>query len=105
MDAFPDFAATVRYALTHRPAAEDRVDIVLDLFRGAVPALTRTIARVEPAQVAPVMVKCRRYLDLRGAHAVAPVSMPSSLPSRRRDEIPDPRTATPVAAFDWMFAG
>ncbi|RYB07674.1 hypothetical protein [Lichenibacterium ramalinae] len=103
MDAFPDFTNTVRYALTHRAAAEGRVDIVLDLFRGAVPALTRTIARVEPTQVAPVMLKCRRYLDLRGAHAVAPVSVPSPGAVRRREEAP--RAAAPMAAFDWMFAG
>ena len=101
MDAFPDFANSVRYALTHRPAAEGRVDIVLDLFRGSVPAHTRTIARVRPGEVAPVILKCRRYLDLRGAHAVAPAAVPATVPSRRREETPD----APVAAFDWMFAG
>ena len=103
MDAFPDFADTVRYSLSQRPAAGNRVDIVLDLYRGAVPALTRTIARLEPAQVVPVMAKCRRYLDLRGAHAVAPAAIPVPGPSRRR-EAADPRAATPAAAFDWMFA-
>ena len=105
MDAFPDFADSIRYALTHRPAAGDRVDIVLDLFRGSVPAHTRTIARVRPGEVAPVMLKCRRYLDLRGAHAVAPATTPSPVPSRRRAEAPEARATAPVAAFDWMFAG
>lgn len=103
MDAFPDFADTVRYSLTQRAAAGNRVDIVLNLYRGAVPAHTRTIARLEPAQVVPVMAKCRRYLDLRGAHAVAPAAAPAPVPARRR-EAPGTRPAAPAAAFDWMFA-
>lgn len=106
MDAtqFPDFADSIRYALSHRPRADDRIDIVLDLYRGAVPALTRTIARVTDAQVGPVTLKCRSYLERRGAHAVGNVSL--GAPHRwTRDEAPDPWRTAPVAAFDWMFAG
>ena len=77
MDAtqFPDFAESIRYALSHRPLADDRIDIVLDLYRGSVPALTRTIARVTDAEVGPVTLKCRSYLERRGAHAVANFSL------------------------------
>ena len=98
MDAAPtlDFASSIRYALTPRPAAGGAVDIVLDLFRGAVPTLTRTVVSGRPGEVAPVILACRRYLDRRGAHAVAQAAEPAA---------PDPAWAGTVAAFDWVFAG
>ncbi len=83
-----DLAAPVHYALTHRPAQGDRVDLVLDLFRGVVQVHTRTIASVEREQAVLVMAKCRRYLQLRGVDATpavpqaaakpAPVTMPGT---------------------------
>lgn len=101
MDAAPDldFASSIRYALTPRPAAGGGVEIVLDLFRGAAPALTRTLVAVRPGEVAPVILACRRYLERRGTHAVMPAA------TAARDAMPDPAWAAPVAAFDWMFAG
>ena len=89
-----DFASSIRYALTHRPAAGGTIEIVLDLFRGSVPAHRRTVACVKPHELAPVVLVCRRYLERRGAHAV-----------RSGDPAPEPAANLPVAAFDWMFAG
>ena len=91
-----DFSSSIRYALTPRPAPGGRFDIVLDLFRGAAPALTRTVASVGSHELAPVVLACRRYLERRGAHAV---SHTATAPE------PAPAWAAPVAAFDWMFAG
>ncbi|RYC33812.1 hypothetical protein D3273_00730 [Lichenibacterium minor] len=91
-----DFSSSIRYALTPRPAPGGRFDIVLDLFRGAAPALTRTVASVGSHELAPVVLACRRYLERRGAHAV---SQTETAPE------PAPAWAAPVAAFDWMFAG
>lgn len=91
-----DFASSIRYALTHRPAPGGRVEIVLDLFRGATPALTRTVASVGTHELAPVVLACRRYLERRGAHAV---TQAAAAPE------PTPAWEAPVAAFDWMFAG
>lgn len=98
MDAAPDFdfASSIRYALTPRPAPGGGVEIVLDLFRGAAPALTRTVVSVRPGEVAPVILACRRYLDRRGAHAVMQAAAAA---------VPDPAWAAPAAACDWVFAG
>ena len=105
MDTSPnvDLAVPVRYTLTHRAAAEDRVDLVLDLFRGAVQIHTRTIASVDREQAVLVMAKCRRYLQLRGVDASAPVvpavspakpaSRPAVAPSRSSMASP---TVTPM---------
>ena len=104
MDATPftDFASSIRYALTPRPAPGGRVDIVLDLYRGAVPAHTRTIARIEPGQADSLLRTCRRHLERRGAHAL--VAAVTALPApRRRQPAAEPRHAAPMAAFDWMF--
>lgn len=87
----PKSASPIRYALTPRPVPGGGVEIVLDLFRGAAPALTRTVASVKPHELAPVVLVCRRYLERRGARAV-----------RLAD--PVPASDAPVAAFDWMFA-
>lgn len=97
MEAAPDldFASSIRYALTSRPVPGG-VEIVLDLFRGAAPALTRTLAAVSPAEAGTVMATCSRYLERRGAHAVR---------STAGAVAPDPAWGAPVAAFDWMFAG
>ena len=96
MDAvpFPDFASTIRYALTPRPAPGGGVEIVLDLFRGAAPALTRTVATVRAGEAAPLLHRCRRHLERLGAHAVT-----------RAAAEPEPEWAAPAAAFDWLFAG
>ncbi len=86
-------ASPIRYALTPRPASGGGIDIVLDLFRGAVPAHSRTVACVKSHELAPVVLACRRYLERRGARAV-----------RTADPTPAPAADAPVAAFDWMFA-
>lgn len=104
MDTSPtfDLAIPVRYTLTHRAAAEDRVDLVLDLFRGAVQIHTRTIASVDREQAVLVMAKCRRYLQLRGVDAApsAPVAQapaPSKpLPARATAPQPANPTVTPM---------
>ena len=86
-------ASPIRYALTPRMAPGGGIDIVLDLFRGAVPAHTRTVACVKSHELAPVVLACRRYLERRGAHAV-----------KAADQAPALASDAPVAAFDWMFA-
>ena len=91
-----DFASSIRYALTPRPAPGGRVDIVLDLFRGAAPALTRTIASVRASEAAPLLARCRRHLERHGAHAVMSAAVAPE---------PAPAWVARVAAFDWMFAG
>ena len=90
-----EFASSIRYALTPRPGPGGGIDIVLDLFRGAVPAHTRTVASVRPHEFAPVVLACRRYLERRGAHAVTQAGTAFQ---------PTPAFGAPVAAFDWMFA-
>jgi hypothetical protein len=108
-------AATIRYILSHKLLAGDRVGIELDLYRGAVLILTRTIAEVSDAELGPVTLKCRSYLERRGAEplASAPPSpsariVPPMEPARPRAARvpgkPQP-VAAPVAAFDWLFAG
>jgi hypothetical protein len=81
MDTSPtfDLAVPVRYSLTHRAVAQDRVDLVLDLFRGGVQIHSRTIASVDREQAVLVMAKCRRYLQLRGVDAApsAPAAQPA----------------------------
>ena len=91
-----DFSSSIRYALTPRPGPGGRIEIVLDLFRGATPALTWTIASVRASQVAPLRARCRRHLEHHGAHAVTHAA-PAPEPA--------PAWTAPVAAFDWMFAG
>ena len=86
-------ASPIRYALTPRPASGGGIDIVLDLFRGAVPAHSRTVACVKSHELAPVVLACRRYLERRGARAV-----------RTADPASTPAVDAPMAAFDWMFA-
>ena len=103
MDTSPtfDLAVPVRYTLTHRAIAQDRVDLVLDLFRGAVQIHTRTIASVDREQAVLVMAKCRRYLQLRGVDAApsVPAAQPSSakpLPSRPATAPSPSPTVTPM---------
>ena len=104
MDTSPtfDLAIPVRYTLTHRAAAEDRVDLVLDLFRGAVQIHTRTIASVDREEAVLVMAKCRRYLQLRGVDAApsAPVAQAPApakpLPARSTTAQPANPTVTPM---------
>ena len=104
MDTSPtfDLAIPVHYTLTHRVAAEDRVDLVLDLFRGAVQIHTRTIASVDREQAVLVMAKCRRYLQLRGVDAApsAPVARAPApakpLPARITTAQPANSTVTPM---------
>ncbi len=94
-------AASIRYALSHRMLAGDSVDIVLDLYRDATPILTRTIAQVTDAELGPVTLKCRSYLERRGAQ---PLASPRP-PARARASSKPPPASAPVAAFDWLFAG
>ena len=104
MDTSPtfDLAVPVRYTLTHRAAAEDRVDLVLDLFRGAMQIHTRTIASVDREEAVLVMAKCRRYLQLRGVDAApsAPVAQAPApakpLPARSTTAQPANPTVTPM---------
>ncbi len=93
-------AASIRYALSHRMLEGDSVDIVLDLYREALPILTRTIARVSDAELGPVTLECRRYLERRGARPLASPVPPTRV---RVAGKPQPVSA-PVAAFDWLFA-
>lgn len=107
-DRFTDFAASIRYALTQRSIENGKVEIVLDLYRGAVPILTRTVACVTRGQAGHLMRTCRAYLERRGAHALTHVAidLPLSPPHRRdAEKTPEPWLGAPVAAFDWMFAG
>ena len=94
MDTSPtfDLAVPVHYTLTHRAAAEDRVDLVLDLFRGAVQVHTRTIASVDREQAVLVMAKCRRYLQLRGVDA-SPSASAAPAPAPAKPANP---TVTPM---------
>ncbi|MGI3901756.1 MAG: hypothetical protein ACRYGP_10985 [Janthinobacterium lividum] len=93
-------AAPIRYALSHRMLAGNSVDIVLDLYRDALPILTRTIARVSDAELGQVTLKCRSYLERRGAQ---PVASPPPLARARAASKPQPVSA-PAAAFDCLFA-
>ena len=101
--SFSEPAASIRYALSHCPQAGDRVDIVLDLYRGSVLALTKTIARVSDAELGPVTLKCRSYLERRGAEPLA--SAPPTPITRARIAKKPKAASAPVAAFDWLFAG
>lgn len=90
---YTDFASSIRYSLMPRVAEDDRVEIVLDLFRGSTPALTKTIATVAPGDARSVLFRCQRHLERLGAYAVSHM-----LPTVQK-----PQDFAPVAAFDWIF--
>ena len=100
-------APSIRYSLASQSADDGRIEIILDLYRGSVPALTRRIATVERMHARAVLSKCQRHLEMLGAHAVAnfsfgvPPTPPVPAPAPRRQRA----ASSPVAAFDWIFAG
>lgn len=90
---YADFASSIRYSLMPRSAEGGRVEIILDLFRGSTPALTKSIATVPASDARTVLFRCQRHLERLGAYAVSHM-----LPT-----VQHPQEFAPVAAFDWIF--
>ena len=63
--------APISFALTAHLSRDGRQAIVLHLYRGIAPTVTRTIATVEPSIAPSVISKCRRHLDMLGVEPMA----------------------------------
>ena len=63
--------AMIFFALTTHLSRDGRQAIVLHLYRGLAPAVTRTIATVEFTNVKALLAECRRHLETLGIEPMA----------------------------------
>ena len=72
MDSGNTYAsAPVFFALTNHLSRDGRQSVVLHLYCGIAPVVTKTIATVEPSIADSLISKCRRHLETLGVEPMA----------------------------------